>query len=66
MTDPDQIAMLNARVARALIRAMGYQAENLQREHRGESMAYMEQDFSDLIDLEAIGYNDVIALVKGA
>jgi len=62
----DGIAILNANVARALIRAMGYQAENLQRQHRGESMAYMEKDFSDLIELEGIGYNDVIGFVRGA
>jgi len=59
-------AILNARVARALIRAMGYQAENLQRQHRGESMAYMETDFSDLIELEGIGHNDVISLLSSA
>lgn len=58
-------AILNARVARALIRAMGYQAENLQRQHRDESMAYMEKDFSDLIELEGISHNDVISLLSG-
>jgi len=62
----ENTVILNARVARALIRAMGYQAENLQRQHRGESMAYMEKDFSDLIELEDIGHNDVISLLSGA
>lgn len=35
---------------RALIKALGMQAENLQREHRGESMAYVEEAFTSLID----------------
>ncbi len=42
--------IINASVARALILAMGMQAENLQREHRGESMAYVEIDFERLIN----------------
>lgn len=33
----------------ALIEAMGMWAENKQREHRGESIAYTEADFNQLI-----------------
>ena len=53
-------AMVSASVACAMIRAMGMQAENEQRKHRGEAMAYTEADFVALIDSEAIGYNSVV------
>jgi len=57
--------IINAAVARALILAMGMQAENLQREHRGESMAYVEIDFKRLIDQEGIGANGVVLFLRG-
>ena len=60
MTPEQTAADVNARVARALIRAMGMQAENLHRHHRDETVAYTEQDFVDLIDEEGIGHNPVI------
>lgn len=56
--------IINASVARALILAMGMQAENLQREHRGESMAYVEIDFERLINQEGIGTNAVILFLR--
>ena len=33
-------------IAYALIEAMGMQAENIQREVRGEAMAFVEEDFA--------------------
>lgn len=44
----------------ALIEAMGMQAENKQREHRGESMAYVEADFAKLLEKYQLGHNAVI------
>ena len=41
---------LHAFDIRALIRALALQAENDQRKHRGESMAYTERDFLELLD----------------
>jgi hypothetical protein len=40
-----------------MIRALGMQAENDNRKHRGEPMAYSEGDFLNVIDLEGIGHN---------
>ncbi len=55
----ERVATVSADIARALIRAMGMQAENQDREHRGASPAYTEKAFVDIIDEEGIGYNSV-------
>ena len=52
-------------VVRALIRAMGMQAENDCRAHRGEAPAYGEQAFLDMIDWEGAGSNAVIHTLRG-
>ncbi len=60
MTPEQSAAFVNAAIARALIRAQGMTAENLQRVHREESMAYTNEAFEKLIDEEGIGHNSVI------
>ncbi len=55
----ENVAIVNASVARAMIRAMGMQAENKQREVTGNSMAYTEQAFNDIIIEEGIDWNTV-------
>lgn len=60
MSDERQAAMVNASVARAMIRSYGMNAENARRAMHGESMAYTEDDFVSLIEDEGIGYNQVI------
>lgn len=58
------IAILNAAVARALIKAQGMTAENMQRQHDGISMAYRDEDFNNIINDVGIAYKDVIALMN--
>lgn len=53
-------AYVNSQVACAMIEAMGMQAENQNRERRGESIAYTEKSFNDLILKYGIGHNDVV------
>ena len=60
MTSEERAAIVNASVARALIRAMGMQSENQSRKYRGEPVAYSESDFVNVIDLEGIGHNAVM------
>ena len=60
MTPEQMSALVSARVARALIRAMGMQAQNMQRAAVGSSMAYDDAAFFALIDEECIGENSVI------
>lgn len=59
------LTIANAAVARAIIRALGMQAENMQREILGYSMAYDEDAFLSLINEECIGYNDILKLLEG-
>ena len=43
-----------------LITAMGMQAENKQREHRGESLAYGEAEFQKVINDNGLHHNAVL------
>jgi hypothetical protein len=59
-----QAAYVNSLVVCAMITAMGMQAENMQRKHLGQSMAYQCNAFVDLIREFGIGCNDVIKLLR--
>lgn len=49
-----------AEQACAMIAAMGMHAENEQRKHLGQSMAYVEKDFEKIADEFGIHHNNVI------
>lgn len=55
-----RIAYINAQVTCATITAMGMAAENEQRKLCGESMAYVADDFINLIDKYGIGHNSIV------
>jgi hypothetical protein len=59
VTEEQKAAMINARCATAMIRAMGMQAENAQRQHRGESLAYNEEAFLQVIEEEGTHWNAI-------
>lgn len=59
MTEEQKAAIINARCTTAMIRAMGMQAENLQRELSGESLAYVEKDFKEIIEEEGTHWNSI-------
>lgn len=54
MTIEQRIAILMAAIARANIRAVGMQSENIQRVHLGQSIAYGEHAFVSLIGEEGL------------
>jgi hypothetical protein len=55
---------VSAAVARALIRAMGMQAENQRRESRGEAQAHDEAAFEKLIYDEGIDWNSIVEMTR--
>ena len=59
-----QSALLFSQSVCAQIKAMGMHAENMQREALGQSMAYDEKDFTDLVNEHLIGWNDAITLLN--
>lgn len=59
MTPEEKAAIINARAATALIRAMGMQAENIMRQHRGHTIAYAENAFIKVIEEEGIHWNAI-------
>lgn len=66
MTEQENCAYINSQTACALITAMGMQAENKQREVRGESMVFVQKDFEDLMLRFTINHNDVLSQFRTA
>lgn len=64
MNENERAAFIMAAAARANCRALGMMSENLQRIHRGESIAYNESHFDGVIDSEGISHNSVMTLIR--
>jgi hypothetical protein len=60
-----QQVLLFSQSACALVTAMGMQAENKQREFKGEAPAYTEDDFQKVISEHLIGWNDAVTMARG-
>ncbi len=57
---------VNSQVACAMIEAMGMQAENMQRDALGNSMAYDEDAFMRLLEKYGIHHNAVVTMLGDA
>mgnify|MGYP001607021024 FL=1 len=62
MTPEQKAAYVIAMSACAMAEIAGMQAENQQRAHRGESIAYTKDAFAALADKHGIHHNAVIGL----
>jgi hypothetical protein len=60
----DKVAYLNSQIACAMIEAMGMQAENEQRKILGNSPAYVEDSFMQLLDKYGLHHNSVITFLQ--
>jgi hypothetical protein len=60
----DKVAYLNSQIACAMIEAMGMQAENKQREIMGNSPAYVEDSFMELLTKYGLHHNSVITFLQ--
>lgn len=56
---------LIAKSVATLISAMGMHAENMQRAHRGESMAYDSDSFEKLVSEAGLGENQILRTLNG-
>lgn len=65
MNKEEKAAFINSQSVCAMIEAMGMQAENKQREVLGNSMAYSDEDFFNLINRYGISHNDVVGFMRG-
>ena len=65
MTDEQTAAYVMSQAAAALIEAMGMQAENMQRSHLGQSMAYNDEAFFTLNNMRGIHHNAVLTTFRG-
>jgi hypothetical protein len=60
MTEEQKAAYVNAQTACALIEMEGMKALNLERDRRGHSLAYTEEDFLKVIEKYGIHHNAVM------
>lgn len=60
MTEEQKAAYVIAQSACAMILALGMEAENKHREHRGEAMAYGYSAFNALLEEYGIHHNAVL------
>ena len=60
MTPEQQAAYINAQAVCALAEIAGMTAENEQRKHRGEAMAYVESAFEGIARKYGIRHNAVV------
>ena len=56
-----EAAKLIANSSAALIEAMGMMSENIERANRGESLAYTEEAFNEVVMNNGIDYNSVMS-----
>ena len=61
MTQEQKAAYIMAMAACAMAEIAGMQAENQQRAHRGEAVAYAEDAFSDIANKHGIYHNAVFS-----
>lgn len=60
----DNKVKLLADASAALVEAMGLMAENMDREQRGESIAYKEDNFNAILDNRGLWHNDIIERLR--
>ncbi len=60
MTSEQKAAYINAKAASMIVEMNGMVAENLQRFHRNESLAYDQNAFTDLIDKYKLDENSLV------
>jgi hypothetical protein len=61
--DEDHIVIAQTRIMRAFIRALGMQAENMQRQYLGQSMAYQEDSFISIVGEEGLNEESIRNLI---
>ena len=64
MTEEQKAAYIIGKAAALVTRVAGMQAENMQRQHRGEAMAYNEHAFSTAVLEEGVHHNAIIELFQ--
>jgi hypothetical protein len=65
MTDEQNVAFIISQSVGAMVKAMGMQAENKQREISGHDLTYKESDFEMIEKDFIIGSNDVTGQLLG-
>ena len=65
MDENARAAFIVSQSAAAMVEALGMMSENLQRVHRGDSIAYAELAFMEVISRNGIGWNQAMEYLRG-
>lgn len=63
MTPEQKAAFVMAQSTAALIEALGMMSLNMQRAQRGETIAYEERSFEQLIEQYGLGHNTLVGFL---
>ena len=66
MTHEEGAAYVMGQAAELFVRVSGMNAENQQRAHRGEAMAYVEKDFLAVLDASGCHHNAALTTFQSA
>lgn len=64
MTPEVKAAEINARAARAVVKALGMYSENMQRQARGHTIAYDDAAFFKLVDAEGLDDDSIWRMIE--
>lgn len=64
MTAEERAAYIHAQAVAAQVEAFGMMAENFHRMHRGESIAYRETEFNEIINRYSLHSNNLINFLR--
>jgi len=65
MSEHENVAYVIAQAACLVAETLGMHAENMQREHCGQSMAYVAADFQAAIEKYGCHHNAVLTALRG-
>ncbi len=66
MTREQQMIYVQGQIVCAQVEIFGMQAENMQRQQLGQSMAFVYDDFMKVINQYGVHHNAVIGLFQGS
>ena len=64
MNENERATLLFSQSVCAMLRGFGMISENFQRIHRGESLAYTDKAFEDVINEFSIGWNSALIMLR--
>lgn len=65
MNENQRAALLISQSITLMVQAMGMHAENMNRQHRGEAVAYVQEHFEKLVNDSGVHWNGAMTMLQG-